>query len=84
MAPLGSCNEMVEKIIPASTGTVKDVSKVIPELNGELTGMASYVPTPNVSVVYLTCCLEKGAKYNDIRKVVKQASESPQGHPWLY
>jgi glyceraldehyde 3-phosphate dehydrogenase len=53
------------------------LGKVIPELNRKLTDMAFRVPTPNVSVVDLTCCLEKLAKYNDIKKVVKQASEGP-------
>ena len=44
---------------------------------GQLTSMAFRVPTPNVSIVVLTCCLEKPAKYDDIKKVVKQASEGP-------
>ena len=53
------------------------MSKVIPELNEKLTGMAFHVPTPNMLVVDLTCSLEKAVKYDDIRKVVRQASEGP-------
>jgi glyceraldehyde 3-phosphate dehydrogenase len=64
-------------IIPEFTGSAHAVGKVMPELNEKLTGMAFPVPTPNVSVVDLTCHLEKPAKQDDIKKVVKQASEGP-------
>ncbi len=63
-------------IIPSSTGAAKAVGKVIPELNGKLTGMAFRVPTVDVSVVDLTVNLEKGAKYEEICAVVKKAAEN--------
>ncbi|XP_953048.1 glyceraldehyde-3-phosphate dehydrogenase, putative [Theileria annulata] len=64
-------------IIPASTGAAKAVGKVIPELNGKLTGMAFRVPVSDVSVVDLTVRLAKPAKYEDIVKAVKAAAEGP-------
>jgi len=62
-------------IIPSSTGAAKAVGKVIPELNGKLTGMSLRVPTLDVSVVDLTCRLKTPAKYDDIVEKVKQACE---------
>ncbi len=62
-------------IIPSSTGAAKAVGKVIPALNGKLTGMAFRVPTPDVSVVDLTCRIEKGASYDEICAAIKEASE---------
>jgi glyceraldehyde 3-phosphate dehydrogenase len=65
-------------IIPSSTGAAKAVGKVIPDLNGKLTGMAFRVPTANVSVVDLTCRLAKSAKYEEIKATLKAAaSEGP-------
>ena len=66
-----------QNIIPSSTGAAKAVGKVIPELNGKLTGMAFRVPTPDVSVVDLTARLAKPANYEDICKAIKAASEGP-------
>merc|ERR1712127_566372 len=60
-------------IIPSSTGAAKAVGKVIPDLNGKLTGMSFRVPTANVSVVDLTCQLEKGASYDTIKAAIKAA-----------
>jgi glyceraldehyde 3-phosphate dehydrogenase len=62
-------------VIPSTTGAAKAVGKVIPSLEGKLTGMAFRVPTIDVSVVDLTCRLEKAATYEDICKAVKEASE---------
>ncbi|WLS77087.1 glyceraldehyde-3-phosphate dehydrogenase [Erwinia pyri] len=64
-----------QNIIPSSTGAAKAVGKVIPELNGKLTGMAFRVPTPNVSVVDLTARLAKPASYAEICSVIKAAAE---------
>jgi glyceraldehyde 3-phosphate dehydrogenase len=64
-----------QNIIPSSTGAAKAVGLVIPELKGKLTGMSFRVPTPNVSVVDLTCRLEKPASYEDIKTAMKKASE---------
>jgi len=67
-----------QNIIPASTGAAKAVGKVLPQLNGKLTGMAFRVPTPDVSVVDLTVKLAKETSYDDIKKTMKAAAESPE------
>jgi len=64
-------------IIPSSTGAAKAVGKVIPELNGKLTGMSMRVPTHNVSVVDLTVRLEKPASYDLIKTAIKEAAHGP-------
>jgi glyceraldehyde 3-phosphate dehydrogenase len=67
-----------QNIIPASTGAAKAVGKVLPALNGKLTGMAFRVPTPDVSVVDLTCKLATETTYDDIKATMKAAAESPE------
>ncbi len=64
-------------IIPTSTGAAKAVGKVIPELKGKLTGTSMRIPSADVSIVDLTCRLEKGATYDEICAAVKAASEGP-------
>jgi glyceraldehyde 3-phosphate dehydrogenase len=66
-----------DNIIPSTTGAAKAVGKVIPSLNGKLTGMSIRVPTLDVSVVDLTCVLEKSASYEDICNAIKAAVAGP-------
>ena len=66
----------LNNIVPASTGAAKAVGKVIPELNGKLTGMAFRVPTVDVSVVDLTCRLDKSATFDEVKAAIKKASEN--------
>jgi len=66
-----------QNIIPSSTGAAKAVGKVIPSLNGKLTGMAFRVPTPDVSVVDLTVNLERSTSYEAVKAALKAASEGP-------
>jgi glyceraldehyde 3-phosphate dehydrogenase len=71
-----------QNIIPSSTGAAKAVGKVIPELNGKLTGMSMRVPTSNVSVVDLTVRIEKPATYDEITGAIKEAADGPlKGKP---
>lgn len=72
-----------QNIIPSSTGAAKAVGKVIPELNGKLTGMAMRVPTSNVSVVDLTCRTEKPVSYDEIKATFKKYAEGElKGMHW--
>ncbi|XP_061030135.1 glyceraldehyde-3-phosphate dehydrogenase, testis-specific isoform X1 [Eubalaena glacialis] len=66
-----------QNIIPASTGAAKAVGKVIPDLQGKLTGMAFRVPTPVVSIVDLTCRLAQPTPYSDIKEAIKAAAKGP-------
>ena len=66
----------LNNIVPASTGAAKAVGKVIPELNGKLTGMAFRGPTVDVSVVDLTCRLDKSATFEEVKAAIKKASEN--------
>ena len=66
-----------QNIIPSSTGAAKAVGRVIPELNGKLTGMAFRVPTPDVSVVDLTVNLERATSYDQVKAAMKAACEGP-------
>ncbi|KAJ1670710.1 hypothetical protein EV182_008045, partial [Spiromyces aspiralis] len=66
-----------QNIIPSSTGAAKAVGKVIPSLNGKLTGMSLRVPVPDVSVVDLTVRLEKPATYDQITEAIKKAADGP-------
>ena len=68
---------ILENIIPSSTGAAKAVGKVLPDLNGKLTGMAFRVPTSDVSVVDLTVELENPASYDEIKSAVKAAADGP-------
>ena len=68
---------IIDNIIPAGTGAAKALGKVIPELNGRLTGMAFRVPVADVSVVDLTCELERGASMDQICAAMKAAAEGP-------
>lgn len=67
----------VNNIIPSTTGAAKAVGKVIPELNGKLTGMAFRVPTANVSVVDLTVKTDKPAPYEEVVKKLREAAAGP-------
>jgi glyceraldehyde 3-phosphate dehydrogenase len=71
-------------IIPSSTGAAKAVGKVIPALNGKVTGMSMRVPTSDVSVVDLTCRIERGASYDQIKAAIKKAADGGLKGTLLY
>ncbi len=73
-----------DNIIPTTTGAAKAVGKVIPELQGKLTGMSMRIPSADVSIVDLTCRLEKGASYDEICAAVKEAAEGPMAGVLAY
>ena len=73
-----------ENIIPSTTGAAKAVGKVIPELKGKLTGMSMRIPSADVSIVDLTCRLEKGASYDEICAAVKESAEGPMAGVLAY
>ncbi len=73
-----------ENIIPSTTGAATAVGKVIPELKGKLTGMSMRIPSADVSIVDLTCRLEKGASYDEICAAVKEAAEGPMAGVLAY
>lgn len=74
----GGRSALAGNLIPSSTGAAKAVGKVIPSLKGKLTGMSVRVPTANVSMVDLTVLLQKSAKYDTIKQVIKEASLQPE------
>ena len=73
-----------DNIIPSTTGAAKAVGKVIPELQGKLTGMSMRIPSADVSIVDLTCRLEKGASYEEICAAVKEAAEGSMAGVMAY
>ena len=73
-----------ENIIPSTTGAAKAVGQVLPELKGKLTGMSMRIPSADVSIVDLTCRLEKGASYDEICAAVKEAAEGPMAGVLAY
>ncbi len=75
---------ILENMIPSSTGAAKAVGKVIPELKGKLTGMSMRIPSADVSIVDLTCRLEKGASYEEICAAVKEAAEGSMAGVMAY